>query len=90
MGLVGGHRLLHQPTPNEVEGFAFPGLVLPAVLGQLTGPEAKPQGAEAAPGIDWGQLAVIANQHHLGLGLLGMPEQAAQLAAAHHAGLIHH
>jgi hypothetical protein len=30
------------------------------------------------------------NQHHLGLGLLGVIEEAGQLAAAQHAGLIHH
>jgi hypothetical protein len=35
VGPVGGHRLLDQPGPNQLEGFAFPGLVLAAVLGQL-------------------------------------------------------
>jgi hypothetical protein len=50
--LVGGHRLLHQPTPDEVEGFALPDLVLAAVLDQLAGPETEAQGAEAAAGVD--------------------------------------
>jgi hypothetical protein len=54
MGLVGGHRFLHQATADEVEGFAFPGLVLAAVLGQLAGAEAETQGAEAAAGVDRG------------------------------------
>jgi hypothetical protein len=32
VSLVGGHGLLDQPGADEVEGFAFPGLVLAAVL----------------------------------------------------------
>jgi hypothetical protein len=90
VGLVGGHRLLHQPAPDEVEGFAFPGLVLAAVLGQFGGAEAKAEGAEAAAGVDRGQLPVVADQDHLALRLVGVLEQAGQLAAAQHAGLIHH
>jgi hypothetical protein len=82
VGLVGGHRLLHQPTPDELEGFAFPGLVLAAVLGEFAGAEAGAEGAEAAAGIDRRQLPVIAEQDHLGLGLLGMLKQPGQLAAA--------
>ena len=35
MGLVGGDGLLDQPRSHEVQGFAFPGLVLPAVLNQF-------------------------------------------------------
>jgi hypothetical protein len=64
--------------------------VLAAVLGQLAGAEPQPQGAEAATGVDRRKLPVIADQHHLGPGLLGVAEQAAQLAAAEHPGLIHH
>ena len=90
MGLVGGHRLLDQPGADQLEGFAFPGLLLAAVLDQLGGAEAEPEGAEAAAGVDRGQLPVIADQDHLGLGLLGVLEQAGQLAAADHAGLIDH
>ena len=90
MGPVGGHRLLHQPTSHELQGFAFPSLVLAAVLHQLAGSQAQSQGAEAAAGINRRQLPVVADQHHLGLRVLGMLKQAAQLAAAHHAGLVHH
>jgi hypothetical protein len=90
MSLVGGHRLLDQATADEVEGFAFPGLLLAAVLGQLGGADAEPQGAEAAAGVDRRQLPVIADQHHLGPGLVGVLEQAGQFAAAQHAGLIDH
>ncbi len=35
MGLVGGHRLLDQPAPHQLQGLAFPGLLLAAVLSQL-------------------------------------------------------
>jgi hypothetical protein len=40
-------------------------LVLPPVLGQLAGAEAEAEGAEAATGVDRGQLPVVADQHHL-------------------------
>jgi len=63
---------------------------LAAVLDQLAGAEAEPEGAEPAAGVDRGQLPVVADQDHLGLGLVGVLEQAVQLAAADHAGLIHH
>ena len=90
MRAVGGHRLLDQPGADQLQGLAFPGLVLAAVLDQLAGAEAEPEGAEAAAGVDGGQLPVIADQHHLGLGLVGVLEEAGQLAAAEHAGLIDH
>jgi hypothetical protein len=32
MGLVGGDGLVDQPRPHQLQGFAFPGLVLPPVL----------------------------------------------------------
>jgi hypothetical protein len=90
MRLVGGHRLLHQPRADEVEGFAFPGLLLPPILREFTGPEAEPQSPEAAAGVDRRQLPVIADQHHLGLGLVGVLQEPGELAAADHAGLIDH
>jgi hypothetical protein len=46
------------------------------------------EGAEPAAGVDRRQLPVVADQHDLGLGLVGVVEQAAQFAAAEHAGLI--
>jgi hypothetical protein len=90
VGLVGGHRLLDQPGADQLEGFAFPGLVLPSVLDQFAGAEAEPQGAEAAASVDRRQLPVITDQHHLRPGLLRVVEQPGELAAAEHAGLIHH
>jgi hypothetical protein len=76
MGPIGGHRVLDQPGADEAEGFAFPGLVLAPVLGQLGGAQAEPRGAEPAAGIDRRQLPVIADQDHLGLGL-EIPRQGA-------------
>ena len=61
MGLVGGHRLLHQPRSDQFQGLAFPGLLLAAVLDQLAGAEPKAEGAEAAAGVDRRQLPVIPN-----------------------------
>ena len=61
MGLVGGHGVVDQPASDQVEGFAFPGLVLPTVLGQLAGAEAQAEGAEAAAGLDGGELPVVAD-----------------------------
>jgi hypothetical protein len=63
---------------------------LAAILDEFRGAEAEPQGAEAAAGGDRGQLPVIADQDDLGLGLVGMVEQARELAAAEHARLINH
>jgi hypothetical protein len=61
MSPVGGHRLLQQSTPDQLQGLTFPGLVLPPVYGQLAGAEAEPEGAEAAAGVDGGQLPVVAD-----------------------------
>jgi hypothetical protein len=61
VSLVGGHRLLHQPGADQVEGLAFPGLLLPSVLRELRGAEAEAEGAEAAAGVDGRQLLVIPN-----------------------------
>jgi hypothetical protein len=88
-GAVGGHRLLNQAATNEFEGLAFPGLLLAAVLSQLGGAEAEAEGAEAAAGVDRRQLPVIPNQHHLRASVLGVVQEAAQLAAAEHPGLVH-
>jgi hypothetical protein len=88
--LIGSHRLVDQPAPDEVEGFAFPRLVLSAVLSQLAGPETEAEAMEAATGIDRGQLPLVADQDHLGPGLLGVLEQAGELAAADHASLVDH
>jgi hypothetical protein len=88
VGLVGRDGLLDQPGPHEFEGFAFPGVALPSVLCEFAGAQPQPQGAEAAAGVDGGQLPVVADQHHLGLAPLGVGQQLGELAAAEHAGLV--
>ena len=75
----GSHRLLDQPTTDQLQGLAFPGLLLAPVLDQLRGAEAQAEGAEAATGVDRGQLPVVADQHHLSPGLLGVVEEGASL-----------
>jgi hypothetical protein len=87
---VGGHRLLHQPGADQLQGLALPGLLLPPVLRKFRGAQPQAEGAKAATGVDGGQLPVIADQHHLGLCLLGLLKEASELAAAQHAGLVHH
>jgi hypothetical protein len=82
MGLVRRHGVIDQPGPDQLQGLPFPGLLLPSVLHQLTGPQAQPQGAEAAAGVDRRKLPVIADQHQLRLGLLRVVQEAGQLAAA--------
>jgi hypothetical protein len=54
------------------------------------GAEAEAQGTEAAAGLDGGELAVVADQHHLGAGPLRMAEQGGELAGGDHGGLVDH
>jgi hypothetical protein len=61
VGLVGGHRLIYEPGPNEFEGLALPSVLLAAVFHQLARPQPQPQGAEAAASVHRGQLPVIAD-----------------------------
>ena len=87
---VGGDRLLQVAGADVVDGPLLPGLDLPAVDGQLGGAQAEAEGAEAAAGLDGGELAVVADQHHLGPRPLGMAEQGGELAGGDHGGLVHH
>ena len=59
-------------------------------MSELAGAEADAEGAEAAAGVDRRELPVVADQDHLGLDLLGVLQEAGQLAGADHAGLIDH
>ena len=87
---IGGDRLLQVAGAHVVDRPLLPGLDLPAVDGQLGGAEAEAEGAEAAAGGDGGELAVVADQHHLGPRPLGMAEQGGELAGGDHGGLVHH
>ena len=53
---------------------------LAPVHGQLGRTQPEAQGAEAAASLDGGELAVIADQHHPSLRLVGVLKEAAQLA----------
>ena len=87
---IGGDRLLQVAGAHVVDRPLLPGLDLPPVHGQLGGAQSEPEGAEAATGGDGGELAVVADQHHLGPRPLRMAEQGGELAGADHGGLVHH
>jgi YD repeat-containing protein len=87
---VGGDRLVDLAVADQLQRVAFPRLVLAAVLGQHAGAKPQPQTPKAAAGVDRRELAVVADQHHLRARLVGVVEQAGELAAADHAGLVHH
>jgi hypothetical protein len=87
---IGDNRPLQAPGPHVVDGLLLPGLDLAPVHGQLAGAEPEPQGAEAAAGGDGGELAVVADQDHLGAGPLGVSEQRREFAGGDHGGLVHH
>jgi hypothetical protein len=87
---VGGDRLLQVAGADVVDGALLPGLDLATVDGQLAGAQAQAEGAEAAAGLDGGELAVVADQHHLGARPLGVAEQGGELSGGDHGGLVHH
>ena len=87
---VGGDRLVEVAGAYVVDGLLLPAFDLPPVDSQLRGAEAEAQSAEAATGVDGGELAVVADQHHLRAGLLRMGEEGGELAGADHGRLVHH
>jgi hypothetical protein len=87
---VGGDRLLEVAGADVVDCPLLPRLDLPAVHRQLGRAEAEAQGAEAAAGLDGGELAVVADQHHLDPRLLCMLEEGGELPGGDHGRLIHH
>jgi hypothetical protein len=87
---VGRDGLLQVAGPHVVDRPLLPGLDLAAVDGQLGCAEAQPEGAEAAASGDGGELAVVADQHHLGPRPLGMAQQGGEFARADHGRLVHH
>jgi hypothetical protein len=87
---VGGDGLFQVAGTDVVDRTLLPGLHLPPIDGQLAGAQAQAQGAEAAAGLDRGELAVVADQHHLGARPLRMLQQGGELAGGDHGGLVHH
>ena len=69
---------------------AFPGLVLAAVLGELERAEPVGQPGEGAAGVDLGELARVADEHHLRSSALRVGEELFELAGADHGGLVDH
>jgi hypothetical protein len=90
VGTVGAEGDVEVAVAEVLDRLPLPGFLLAAVLGQLAGAQPQPQAAEAAAGLDGGQLPVVADQDDLGPGPVGVVEEAGELAGAEHAGLIHH
>src|SRR5439155_12749057 len=67
---VGARPPLDVTGAQAVEGIAVPRLTLAADLAQLAGTEPVGQGPEGAPGLDLGQLAIVANEHELAVDAL--------------------
>ena len=88
MVVIGAGEALDVAVAQRRERVAVPRLVLAADLGQLERAESVGQRGEQAAGLDLGQLAIVADEHELGLRLLGRVEQAREVARADHAGLV--
>jgi hypothetical protein len=82
--------MLDAAAADVVDRPLLPLLDLAAVDREFRRPEAQAQGAEAAAGLDRGELAVVADQHHLGARPLSMADQGGELSAGDHGGLVHH
>jgi hypothetical protein len=87
---VGGHGLVDLAVADQLQRLPLPRLLLPPILGQHAGPQTHSQAAEPTAGVHRPQLPVIARQHNLGAGVLGVLEEAGELAGADHARLVHH
>ncbi len=87
---IGGDGLVDLAVADQLQRLPLPRGPLPPVLHQDAGPQAHPQSTEPAAGVDRGKLPVVADQHDLRAGLVGVLEEAGELAGADHAGLIHH
>jgi hypothetical protein len=87
---VGGDRLLKVPGPHVVDRPLLPGFDLPPVDGEFRCAQPQAEAAEAAASSDGGELAVVADQHHLRAGPVGMAEQRGELAGGDHGRLVHH
>ncbi len=73
-----------------LDRLAFPWLGLPAVLRQRGCAKSQPESPKPSACLDGSELLVIANEHDLTAGVLGVVEQAGELAGAEHPRLVHH
>ena len=73
--LVGGDGFGGSAVGDVVERSPFPRLGLALVVDQLDGEPARDEGAEGAAGLDFRELAVIADQHQLPVGSFHVLEQ---------------
>ncbi len=85
---VGLDRVLRIAVAELVEGAPLPGFALSPVLGQLDGEPTPHEPADGAAGLELLQLAVIADQHELPVGLCDGIKQPGELTGREHAGLV--
>ena len=80
------------PAAELAQCFPLAGVVLADVLGQDVDDAvvAVEQGPEGAAGADRAELAVVADQDHLGLGQVAGGQEAEHVAVVGHAGLVEH
>jgi hypothetical protein len=87
---IGGDRLLEVAGAHVINGALLPGLDLPAIDGEFAGAQPLAEGAEAAAGLDGGELPVVADQRHLGTRPLRIHKEGSELSGGDHGGLVHH
>ena len=85
---IGACPALDVAAAQRGQRVAVPRLALPAHLSQLERIEVLGEGVEGAAGVDLRQLAVVADQHQLRVGLLGGLREQAEVAGPDHAGLV--
>ena len=73
-----------------VEGGAFVGVLLAAVGHECDWFGAFGDGGEESSGVDFGELAGVADEYDFGVGFAGGVEDAGELACADHGGFIDH
>jgi hypothetical protein len=76
---IGGDRLLEVASAHVINGALLPGLDLPAIDGEFAGAQPLAEGAEAAAGLDGGELPVVADQRHLGTRPLRIHKEGSEL-----------
>ena len=64
------------------------GVVLAAVLGEVQRFDASGDGGEGPSGVDFGELAGVADEDELGVGSVGFVDEAGELAGADHSGFV--
>ncbi len=90
MFAVRGERTVDVTRPERGERGSFPEVVLASVVGESEGFETFAEPAQQAAGVDLGELAGVADEHHFGVRAFGVVEEAAEGTGADHPGFVDH